>query len=155
MSALHEVQVNFTMFSSRNNGFIMLLFGFKKVLYLTGFLNHMKQVILVRKDLKLTKGKLAVQVAHASLCSALKVKQINPKLFDEWLNFGQKKVVLKVEDEAELHEFQKKSASMRIPNELIRDAGLTQLPPGTTTVLGIGPDEDEKIDAIVGKLSLL
>jgi hypothetical protein len=82
ISDLHEVQINFTMLTSRNKGFIMVLIRFKKVLYPAVFLKHMKQVILVRKDLKLTKGKLAAQAAHASLCSALKVKKMNPELFD-------------------------------------------------------------------------
>lgn len=115
----------------------------------------MKQAILIRKDLNADKGKIAVQVAHASVSSALLVQKKKPKLFEKWKTYGQKKVVLKVENEKELREFKKKATSARIPNVLISDAGLTQLAPGTTTALGIGPAEDDKIDQLVGSLKLM
>ena len=112
----------------------------------------MKQAILIRQDLRLQKGKLAVQAAHASVDAVLKS---NKDRIQAWRNEGAKKVVLKVKDEKELKEFQKKAQNAKITTALISDAGLTAIPPGTITALGIGPDEDEKIDKLVGHLKLL
>ena len=110
----------------------------------------MKQVILCRMDLEMKKGKLAAQVAHASLHAALKADK---KKLDEWLNSGAMKIVVKVKDEKELLDFKKKAA--KLPNALILDAGKTVFKEPTHTCLAIGPDEDGKIDAITGKLKLL
>lgn len=115
----------------------------------------MKQAIIVRKDLSLGKGKLAVQVAHAAVSSALKAKKKKKKWFEEWTSEGQKKVALKVENLEKLKELYKKANSMNLPCEIIKDAGLTQIPPGTTTCLGIGPAPEKDIDELVGNLSLL
>ncbi len=111
-----------------------------------------KQVILVRMDLKLKPGKLAAQVAHASLEAALKS---NKKILSAWLNEGGKKVVLEAKDEKELHAFKQEADSENLKNALIRDAGHTVLAPGTITCLGIGPDNEEKIDKVTGKLKIL
>ena len=62
----------------------------------------MKQVILVRMDLKLPKGKLAAQCCHASVEAVLNSSK---KKVDEWRSEGQKKVVLKVKDDKELIEY--------------------------------------------------
>lgn len=113
-----------------------------------------KLVIVVRTDLKLSKGKLAVQVAHASVCCALKIKEKNEKSFKEWLDEGQKKVVLKVKDEKELLQLQKIARAKKLVNCLIQDAGLTEILPGTITCLGIGPEKENLIDEITGNLGL-
>lgn len=112
----------------------------------------MKQVIVVRADLKMGKGKLAAQVAHASLASFLKAGFFAKR---KWLKQGMKKVVVKVSCEKELIEIYEKAKKAKLPCELIRDAGLTQIKPGTITALGIGPGEDEKIDKITKHLKLL
>lgn len=112
----------------------------------------MKQAILVRQDLKLPKGKLAAQVAHAAVEAALKS---DADTLNEWRGEGAKKVVLKVNDEKELKDLQKKAQQSGLKAALITDAGLTVVAPGTVTVLGIGPDEDKKIDRLVGHLKLL
>ncbi|MEM2918616.1 MAG: peptidyl-tRNA hydrolase Pth2 [Candidatus Altiarchaeota archaeon] len=109
-----------------------------------------KQVILVRKDLKLSKGKLAVQVAHASVSAAEKSKFKNL-----WLNEGQKKAVLKVENLSELERIYEIAKKENLPVVMIEDAGLTELPKGTKTCIAIGPEEEQKIDKITGKLKLL
>lgn len=111
----------------------------------------LKQVILVRKDLKLPAGKMAAQVAHASLESALKT---NKSIMDAWRENGAEKIVLKVENEAELKEFQKRINAEKIPSALITDAGHTVVEPGTVTALGIGPVEETKIDRITGNLKM-
>mgnify|MGYP001614235324 FL=1 len=111
----------------------------------------MKQVILVRKDLKLSKGKLSAQCAHASVEAVLKSDK---EKVNEWRIFS-KKVILKVKDEKELLEFKRLAEKERLVNALIKDAGLTEIPPNTITCLAIGPDEDKKIDKITGKLKIL
>lgn len=112
----------------------------------------MKQVILVRQDLRLEKGKMAAQVAHASLDAAMKSDK---KLVSEWRLSGGKKVVLKVKDESELLQYKKMSDDSGLRTALIRDAGHTAVEPGTLTCLGIGPDSEEKIDRVTGKLKMV
>ncbi len=110
----------------------------------------LKQVILVRKDLKLSPGKMAVQCAHASTEAALKSSKTK---LDEWRQFS-KKVILKVESDKELLKYKKEADKLKLVNVLIKDAGLTEIPPGTITCLAIGPDDDDKIDKITSKLKL-
>jgi PTH2 family peptidyl-tRNA hydrolase len=111
----------------------------------------MKQAIVVRKDLKMSKGKLAAQVAHASFSSS---KLVDKRLIKKWEKEGQKKVILAA-GEKQLMELEKKCKKLRIPYSLITDAGLTELPSGTVTCLGIGPAEDPKINKVTGSLPLL
>ncbi|MBI3036477.1 peptidyl-tRNA hydrolase [Candidatus Woesearchaeota archaeon] len=111
-----------------------------------------KQVILVRIDLKLPKGKLSVQVAHASLEAALKSSR---SVMDEWRSDGGKKVVLKVADLDELKKYEVLARKEKLVAALITDAGHTAIPAGTVTCLGIGPDNEEKIDRVTGQLKIL
>lgn len=111
----------------------------------------MKQAIVIRTDLKMSKGKSASQAAHASLEA---YKKADSGVAESWEKEGQKKVVLRVSGEKELIEVFMNAKKAKIPASLIHDAGKTQLLPGTATSVGIGPDEDEKIDKIAGKLKL-
>lgn len=111
-----------------------------------------KQVILVRKDLKLSKGKGMAQVAHASTECVLKSDR---EIVKKWQSQGMKKSVLAVKDLQELLEFKHRAEDAGLVASLIVDAGRTHLEPGTTTCLGIGPDKEEKIDRITGKLKLI
>ena len=112
----------------------------------------LKQVIIVRKDLDLSKGKLAAQCAHASLEA---YKKTDKKTAEKWESEGGKKVVLKVDTLKELLEIKEKISAMKIPCALIRDAGHTEIPEGTVTCLGIGPAEEREIDKVTGKLKML
>ena len=112
----------------------------------------LKQVIIVRKDLDWSKGKLAAHVAHASLEAALSVDR---ELLEKWRRSGAKKVVLKVKDLKELKKIEKELRKEKISYVKISDAGLTQLRKGTITCIGIGPIEEKRIDKITGDLSLL
>jgi PTH2 family peptidyl-tRNA hydrolase len=112
----------------------------------------MKQIIVVRKDLKMGTGKMCSQTAHASIAAFLKAKKSDK---DKWVKTGMKKVVLKVSSEKELMEICKIARDEKMKCEVIRDAGLTQVEPGSITALGIGPADDKKIDKITGKLKLL
>jgi PTH2 family peptidyl-tRNA hydrolase len=111
-----------------------------------------KQVILVRQDLKLTKGKMAAQVSHASVESLLKSHKDDATA---WRQQGMKKVVLKVADLKELQDYKRKAEDAGLVVAMITDAGHTQLPPSTVTCLGIGPDKAEKIDKVTGQLKLI
>jgi PTH2 family peptidyl-tRNA hydrolase len=111
-----------------------------------------KQCILVREDLKLPKGKMCVQVAHAALSA---YEWARPAVQEEWKRQGQKKIVLKVDSLQELFRFKEEARRMDIPTALIQDAGLTTVPPGTITALGMGPAEAITLDKIVGQLKLM
>lgn len=114
-----------------------------------------KQVIVVRTDLKMGKGKLAAQVGHAAVSAAEEARKRRSKWWQAWLREGQCKVAVKVKNLAELLELQKEAVGMKLPHSLITDRGLTQLPPSTVTCLGIGPAPAIQIDKITGKLPLL
>ena len=112
----------------------------------------MKQAILVRQDLKLPKGKMSAQVAHASTAAVLKSHKDDIK---EWKDSGMMKIVLKVNGQEELFKYKDIAEDTGLVTAVITDAGRTVVEPGTVTCLGIGPDKDEKIDEVVGKLKLI
>jgi len=112
----------------------------------------LKQVIAVRHDLKLPKGKLAVQVAHAS--SEAMVRS-DKELVSKWRECGMKKVVVRVEDEQQLYTVNDQAKEAGLTTALITDAGKTTIPAGTRTCVCIGPDEEDKIDKITGKLKMI
>ncbi len=114
-----------------------------------------KQVIIVRKDLKLPKGKLCVQIAHAAVSAYIEAKKEKPEWAREWLKQGQKKIVVKVNSLQELEERKKMAEELGLPTALIADAGLTVLEPGTITCLGVGPAPSDIIDKVSGDLKLL
>lgn len=111
----------------------------------------MKQAIVARADLGMEKGKLAAQVAHASLSA---VEDTDSRSKTQWKGGGQKKVVLQVDTEKKLFQLADNAERDGIPNAVVRDAGHTQLDPGTVTCIAVGPDTDENIDRITGHLSL-
>ena len=111
-----------------------------------------KQIIVVRSDLKMSRGKLASQVSHAAVDSAHNVER---RIISAWRATGQKKVVLKAKNESELFALKEKCKKLEIQCSLITDAGRTELEPGTVTALGIGPDEEDKINKVTGSLPLL
>ena len=115
----------------------------------------MKQAIVVRTDLKMGKGKLAAQVAHASLAAAEATRERKAAWYEGWKEGGQAKIVLKVGSEFVLDALFRKARSAGLAASLIEDRGLTQVEPGTVTCLGIGPGPDAAIDQITGKLRLL
>ncbi len=114
-----------------------------------------KQAIVVRNDLKMGKGKLVAQGSHASVTAYKRVEEKNSTISNSWFNEGQKKITLKVNSEDELMDYFKQCKQAGIPCELIRDAGHTQLEPGTVTCFGAGPWNEREIDKILGKLKLL
>lgn len=114
-----------------------------------------KQVIVVRADLKMSKGKMAVQVAHASVSAAEDSRTRFSTWWRNWLIQGQRKVVVKVKSKDELIKIFNEARKMGLPVSLISDRGLTELKPGTITCIGIGPAPEKLIDKITGNLPLL
>jgi PTH2 family peptidyl-tRNA hydrolase len=112
-----------------------------------------KLVVLVRTDLGMGLGKLAAQVAHAAVAAALAAQ--GSRDFRAWLEEGQPKVVLSVSGADQLSAIAAAADAAGLPVHVIRDAGRTQLVPGTPTCCGVGPAESARVDAITGGLSLL
>jgi PTH2 family peptidyl-tRNA hydrolase len=113
-----------------------------------------KQVIAMRVDLGMSKGKIAAQVGHAAVSATEEARKRYPSWWKAWLKEGQCKIAVKVESEEELLELERQARELGLPYALICDRGLTELPPNTVTCLGIGPAPSEKVDKITGKLAL-
>ena len=111
-----------------------------------------KQVILIRKDLRLPAGKLAAQAAHASVDA---VMESDKEIISKWHREGMKKIVLKVKNESELMKIAQKARDYGLVSCVVVDAGRTVVEPGTKTACGIGPDFEKKIDKVTGKLGVL
>ena len=114
-----------------------------------------KMVIVVRTDIKMSKGKMAAQAGHAAVSASEYARKRRPEWWTPWINEGQCKIAVKMKSEQEIMELERKARNAGLPAALIVDRGLTQLPPETMTCLGIGPAPADKVDAITGKLSLL
>lgn len=97
-------------------------------------------------------GKTAVQLAHAAILAYERADKRNRKM---WMKNGQKKVALKVADLKELYEMRDRAEGMGLPRALVVDAGLTEIPPGTVTALGVGPASSVELDKLFGELKLL
>jgi len=128
-----------------------------------------KQVIVMRTDLNMRKGKMVAQGAHASMAAILinseeivrngndyKVILLNDPL-RAWLNGSFTKICVGCSGEDELLNLHFMALDSGISNvSLIEDNGVTEfngVP--TKTCIAIGPDESEKIDRITGHLKLL
>ncbi len=114
-----------------------------------------KQCIVIREDLKLSSGKLAVQVAHASVMALERAEKQDRSAVSLWKAEGQKKVVLKVQSVQDLFRLREDAERAGLPNAIVVDAGLTEIPAGTVTALGIGPAPNKQMDRVTGKLSLV
>ncbi len=107
---------------------------------------------LCRSDLQLSPGKLAVQCAHAAVESLQRAKKTHSRMVQRWKEGSSRKVCLAVDDETELEYFLELVQEASLPFALIKDAGLTEVPPGTVTVLGIGPAPRHTMDSILSEL---
>lgn len=114
-----------------------------------------KQIIVFRSDLKLSKGKIAAQAGHAAVSSAEEARKRRRDWWKSWVREGQCKIAVKVETEKELLKLEEQAKELELPCALIIDRGLTEIPPGTRTCLGIGPAPAQEIDEITGMLPLL
>lgn len=117
-------------------------------------MGNIKQIVVVRTDLKMGKGKIAAQVGHACVLGAEHVRKSKSEWFNEWWG-GQEKVVLKVTSLKELQDVKLSAIELNLPWSEVTDAGHTQISPGTITCLSIGPAPENLIDRITGNLKLL
>ncbi len=111
-----------------------------------------KQCLIIRNDIKMSCGKRCAQAAHASIGA---YNNADKSLQKSWLSEGQKKVVLRANDERTLYELKVIAERAGISSSLIQDAGMTEILPGTITALGLGPAKSEDLDKITGTLTLL
>lgn len=117
-----------------------------------------KQVIVVRRDLKMRRGKEIAQGAHASMAFLLEHFQNGTKpskIEKDWANTGQAKICVRVDSEKELEDLHILAKSLKVKSFIITDSGKTEfngVP--TKTVLAIGPDHKDVIDIITGNLDL-
>lgn len=111
----------------------------------------MKQAIVARRDLGMGPGKLAAQVAHASISA---YEEASPDARRAWRGDGQMKVVLRADGEVELRDIGERARRAGLPVGVVRDAGRTELEPGTLTAVGIGPAPEAELDHVTGELSL-
>lgn len=130
-----------------------------------------KQIIVLRKDLNMRKGKMVAQGAHASLGVLLKGGVFGGQVTDQdggsltlnltpgmraWLEGRFTKICVSVGSEAELIAIHDKALASGLPAVLIKDAGLTEFGGVPTfTAVAIGPDHKDKIDPVTGHLPLL
>lgn len=118
-----------------------------------------KMVIVVRSDLKMGKGKMASQVAHAAVNCALmgnnSLLYNKDSIMMQWMLGGTKKVVLKCKSLDELEAIEEAALASGLTCSKVRDAGHTQLEPHTVTCLGIGPGTPDVVDKVTGHLPLL
>ena len=108
---------------------------------------------LCRRDLQLSPGKLAVQCAHAAVESLHRAKKTHSRMVQRWKEGASRKICLAVDDETELEYFLGLVQEASLPFALIRDAGLTEVAPGTVTVLGIGPAPRHTMDSLLRELN--
>ena len=111
-----------------------------------------KQCLIIRNDIKMSCGKKCAQLAHAAVIAYEKADKITKK---KWYDEGMKKVALKANSQRELYELKTIAEEAGISAAIITDAGMTEIPPGTVTALGLGPAKSEELDKITGDLSLL
>lgn len=121
---------------------------------------EVRMALIVRTDLKMEKGKVAAQCAHAALgCYRLiatdpSKKSYNPTMTQRWLNGGQAKITLKCQNKEMMDELYATALSLDVNACVIHDAGRTQIAAGSATVLGIGPAPKAILDQITGDLKL-
>ncbi len=116
-----------------------------------------KQVIVLRKDLGMRKGKMVAQGAHASLGAVLRSGKLKTDADTKaWCEGRFTKICVSVDSEEELLEIYKQAGLAKLNRSLITDAGLTEfngVP--TKTAVAVGPGKPEAVDKVTGHLKLL
>lgn len=112
-------------------------------------------VLVVRGELRLTAGKAAVQVAHAAVMLVEQATGPHRLALDRWRRQGQKKIGLVAMTLDDLERIERLARAKGIATVWVKDAGLTEVPPGTVTCLGLGPALASELDPITGALPLL
>lgn len=116
---------------------------------------EMKMLFAVRKDLDMGKGKIAAQVAHAAVSCALYASRYDKRNFRSWMDQGQKKIVIKVDNLEELLSLEHRLRDLKIHICEVTDAGYTQVPSGSLTCFGTSPVRSSLIDPVTSDYPLL
>lgn len=123
-----------------------------------------KQVIVIRKDLNMRKGKMISQGCHASMAAVTKYMETDwlgpwqmfpTPAMKEWFNNSFTKICVYVKSEKELKAIYEQAVEKELPCSLIKDNGKTEFKEPTYTAVAVGPAEVEEIDEITGDLPLL
>ena len=117
--------------------------------------DSLTMVLVTRKDLTLSRGKLAAQCGHAAVECALKAKRETPRKLENWRTNGARKIVVEAPSLDTLKRLFGAAQAADIGAYMVRDAGHTEIPSGTITVVGLGPDTRDKIDTLTGGFSLV
>ena len=112
-------------------------------------------VLVTRKDLKLSRGKLAAQCSHAAVECALKASRECPKQLESWRENGARKIVVEAPNLDALKRLFGAAQADDIVCYMVRDAGHTEIPAGTVTVVGLGPGPRDSIDSLTGSFGLV
>lgn len=109
-------------------------------------------VVVVNKDLEMSKGKVLSQFGHAIDALHEKLKD-NPKLVEVWRNSGSAKIAVKgTQDDLNKVHFEAKKRNILYVK--IHDAGKTQVRPGSNTVIVVGPATKDDLEPVTGNLKL-
>jgi PTH2 family peptidyl-tRNA hydrolase len=114
-----------------------------------------KQVIVIRADLEMSIGKTAVQASHVAILASDEVAEKDLDTWEAWMAEGQRKIACRVNSLDELLQVKKKAEDAGLVVSIIEDLGLTELEPGTTTAIAIGPDLASRINPVTKKLEML
>lgn len=113
-----------------------------------------KLVLLVRSDVGMGKGKMCAQCGHAAVAAVTTGGKNGSAYLRTWQRDGQPKIAVKVDGD-QLEESLAAARAAKLPHGRIRDAGRTQVDPGTVTVGYIGPCPVSDVDLITRKFPLL
>lgn len=116
---------------------------------------NQKLACIVNNSLKMGKGKIAAQVGHACIKAYREFSIHHPSEARAWIDGGEKKIILKAPSRTEIEKIAAEARDAGLETYEIKDAGHTQIPPGSLTVLAIGPASEKKIDNICSNLKLL
>ncbi|KEP64204.1 UNVERIFIED_CONTAM: peptidyl-tRNA hydrolase, putative [Hammondia hammondi] len=114
-----------------------------------------KMVLCVRQDLSMGKGKIAAQCGHATLGAYRQAARRHDPFLALWTASGQKKIAVKIKDEAEMRALHADAKKKGVNAYAVCDAGRTQVPAGSFTVLAVGPGPETLVDDVTGHLKLL
>ena len=112
-------------------------------------------VFVVNHALKMGKGKIAAQVGHGAVKAFIDAGRKSPGHLQAWLSTGQKKICVKGTDAEHLTELEQQANDLDILASTVHDAGHTQIPSGSLTILALGPADATQLEPITGALKLL
>lgn len=113
-----------------------------------------KMLFVINTSLKMQKGKVAAQCGHAAIGCFINAHQSHENIVNRWQRTGARKIACKIGSDEEMDELKAILDENNIPTYQVIDAGLTQVPEGSKTVLGIGPVEENIVNNFTVDLKL-